>query len=107
MAEASLGGGGGNRCLSAARDALEAARRLIRSEGWVQGELHILGRGYCITGALAACTDEGAVRDDAMEFVRQAIGAPVIVTWNDDLRRVKGDIDRALTQAMKIAARTP
>lgn len=75
------------------RQVLREAADLIETEGWITGNYHLEGSGYCAVGAISAAADsyDGPLQREAYEHLRDEINrwkwlsskTSSIVRWND------------------------
>lgn len=90
-------------------DITRHARRLIEQKGWAQGGDGLRRKGDDVTGLCLvaavgwACASAG--RKDAnkpiLDAVRDEIGDPAIIPWNDDRRRTKKDVTSVLDRVAR------
>lgn len=81
---------------------LKETQKLIEDEGWIQGEFHKEGVGYCLEGAMRkACTfDIDKSNSTPFLEVRRVVGKTLMVNgyrygpinWNDEPYRTKEEV---------------
>lgn len=79
---------------------LDAIQNLDRF-GWIQGEYGSEKKGFCLLGAL----DHRAITiyDSTLDAVKQILGTPCTVKWNDTPGRTEQEVLEALEAAYVVA----
>jgi|SRR5882762_3539257 len=82
------------------RQDLLAAASYIREHGWIQGRMEENSGGrVCMLGSLIAVTGQWDTADEKLKLYHRGIRARCSVEdWNDDPRRTKDQVIRALEQ---------
>lgn len=85
---------------------LRSAMFLIERRGWVQGKL-CSERGFCIAGAIFACTPDWAIRDAALDAMRAETRSQFVTRWNDVVPKNKREAISAMKRAIARAEMKP
>lgn len=96
---------------------LEEARRLLEKEGWIQGDFHRTGEGYCALGALRQVVYEGycvvgaghhmcggsagVIFSEAYQRLQSQVGGRgTVAWWNDRPERTAEDVIMLFEKAL-------
>lgn len=90
--------------MSEVSEGLTRTKRLIESDGWIQGDLHN-SDGYCLMGALCHEVENAQVRLACgvalLEAIdRYTLGGASIISFNDYRGRTVEQIYRVLDEAI-------
>jgi hypothetical protein len=95
------------------------AKKLLQTEGWIQGHSHLEGRGYCASGAVSHVAERNPnvrnSRSEAHVALADAIkpeyepnketAVDVIVGFNDAYKRTRREVLLKFNKAIKLAAK--
>lgn len=94
---------------------LRKARELIETKGWTQGAYARSAKGepvdwynkracqFCLNGALNYAEGLAFVSYDGRELIREAVGQPNTIKWNDEPTRTKAEVLAVFDRAIALA----